>query len=177
MHEHFTEDDVEPGEQINWTKQPHFASQIGGLILGVILIPFGGIGLLLLASIYLNLKYTTYSLTNKALYKKTGWLSDTVQRVSLEKIQDTEYSQSWAEKKFGFGTIDFSTAGGSGTELQFRAISDPQKSRKEINELSSKLEEKKKVSNQVTQTADQQELARELKETRENLEKVIELLE
>lgn len=175
MSEQFTREDVESGEEIIWTAQPHYASKIGSIAAAVFMIPFAGLGLLMIPGIYLQLNYTTYALTDKALYKKTGWLSNKVKRVPLERIQNTEYSRSWVERQFGFGTVEVSSAGGSGTELSFRAVPDPKELQQKINELSNRAEKNKAESKRVAQTADQEELAKELKATRENLEDVIEL--
>lgn len=175
MSEQFTEEDVESGEQLIWTAQPHYASKIGAIAAAIIMIPFAGIGLLLIPGIYLNLNYTTYALTDKALYKKTGWLSNNVKRVPLERIQNTEYSRSWVERQFGFGTVEVSSAGGAGTELSFKAVPEPKQLQQKINELSNRAEKTKAESKKVAQTANQEELAKELKATRENLEEIVEM--
>lgn len=178
MSDKFTQEDVESGEEIIWTAQPHYASKMGAITTAIFLIPVMGIGLFMLPGIYLNLNYTTYALTDKALYKKTGWLSNKVKRVPLERIQNTEYSRSWIERQFEFGTVEVSSAGGSGTELSFKAVPKPKEIQQKINELADQAEQKRaEAKRSGPKAASQEELAKELKATRENLEEVIRVFE
>jgi uncharacterized membrane protein YdbT with pleckstrin-like domain len=72
--------------------------------------------------------------TTDALYKKTGVLSRDVQRIDFGKVQNTSYSQGFFGTRFGYGTVDISTAGGSGIEMQFQSVPEP----REVQELLNK---------------------------------------
>jgi uncharacterized membrane protein YdbT with pleckstrin-like domain len=64
--------------------------------------------------------------TTSALYRKTGVLSRNVQRIEFDKFQDTSYRQAFLWNEFGYGTVDVSTAGGTGVEMSFDSVRDPQ---------------------------------------------------
>nr|WP_222919642.1 PH domain-containing protein [Natrinema sp. SYSU A 869] len=91
-----------------------------GLPLSIVLI-----GIVIIASEYLRVTNTHYVVTNRALYKKTGVLSRDVKRIEHGKVQDISYSQSALGTHFGYGTVEVSTAGGSGIEMAFKSVPDP----------------------------------------------------
>jgi uncharacterized membrane protein YdbT with pleckstrin-like domain len=74
---------------------------------------------------HLQYTNTNYVVTNRGLYSKRGILSRDVQQIGFDKIQNLSYSQSAPGSSFGYGSVDISTAGGSGVELKFRSIPDP----------------------------------------------------
>lgn len=173
---HFKSEDV-GDEDIKWTGNPKLESQIGGIISGLIMIPFAGIGILILIGIYIKVNYTTYAVTDKALYHKKGMLSDKTKRVPLTKIQNTEYSRSWIEKQFEFGTVEISTAGSSGKELKFDAVPEPQEVQEMINKLSQEYKNNQQNSDQVKRKETDEDIKEEVVETRKNLEAIVEYLE
>jgi uncharacterized membrane protein YdbT with pleckstrin-like domain len=92
------------------------------------------VGIPILVGSYLSHRNTRYVVTTTALYRKTGVLSRNVQRVEFDKVQDTSYRQSAFGSYFGYGTVDVSTAGGTGIELSFSNVADPQALQRRINE-------------------------------------------
>jgi uncharacterized membrane protein YdbT with pleckstrin-like domain len=170
--DHFTEDDI-GDEMIKWSGNPAIESQIGSIITGIIMLPFAGMGILVLIGTYIKVNYTTYAITDKALYKKRGMLSEKTKRVPLSKIQNTEYSRSFFEKRFEFGTVEVSSAGSSGKELSFSSVSNPKDVQELINELSNK--NKSTNTNQNINKTDQ-DLKKEVVKTRENLEEIVDYL-
>lgn len=169
---HFTQDDI-GNESIKWSGNPAIESQIGAIITGIIMLPFFGVGIFILISTYIKVNYTTYAITDKALYKKRGMLSDKTKRVPLSKIQNTEYSRSFFEKQFGFGTVEVSSAGSSGKELSFSSVSSPKDVQELINEISDK--NKSRSSNKDINT--DEDLKKEVVRTRKNLEDIASYLE
>jgi uncharacterized membrane protein YdbT with pleckstrin-like domain len=115
---------LEAGESIQWASTPHKYSLVGafavGIPLSVVLI-----GIPIVVAAYLQYTNTNYVITNRGLYSKRGILSRDVQQIGFDKIQNISYSQSALGSYFGFGSVDVSTAGGSGVELQLRSIPDP----------------------------------------------------
>jgi len=83
------------------------------------------IGIPIVAASYLQYTNTNYVVTNRGLYSKRGVLSRDVQQIGFDKVQNSSYSQSALGSYFGYGSVDISTAGGSGIELQFRSIPAP----------------------------------------------------
>ncbi|MFB6191564.1 MAG: PH domain-containing protein [Candidatus Nanohaloarchaea archaeon] len=75
--------------------------------------------------------FTDYVVTDQALYRKSGIFSRNVQKIGYDKVQNTSFSQGILGKAFGYGNVEISTAGGSGVEMRFRAVSGP----KEVQEL------------------------------------------
>ena len=123
---------LDEGEEVLWADTPHQYSLVPALVVGLPLSLFL-VGIPIVVSAYLTYKNTNYVVTSAALYKKTGVLSRSVQRIEFDKVQDTSYSQSFFGGQFGYGTVDISTAGGAGVELSFQSVSDPQELQTLIN--------------------------------------------
>ena len=116
---------LEDGEELVWTGEPALLGYTGVFALGIVLIPLFGVGLLVIAAAYLQLKNTAYVITTDSVFKKTGVLSRTVTDIGHENIQDTGYRQSVFGRYFDFGTVQISTAGGSGVEMSLDHVADP----------------------------------------------------
>lgn len=115
---------LEDGEEIRWASTPHKYSIVPALVVGLPL-SLVLIGIPLIAASYLQYTNTNYVVTNKGLYSKRGILSRDVQQIGFDKVQNISYSQSAVGSSLGYGSVDVSTAGGSGVELQFRSIPNP----------------------------------------------------
>ena len=115
---------LEDDESIQWASTPHKYNLVPAFIIGI---PLSVVllGIPILVGSYLQYTNTNYVVTNKGLYSKRGILSRDVQQIGFDKIQNISYSQSALGSSFGYGSVDISTAGGSGVELQFRSIPDP----------------------------------------------------
>lgn len=115
---------VDDDESIRWASTPHKYSVVPGLVIGIPL-SFVLIGIPILVGSYLQYTNTNYVVTNKGLYSKRGILSRDVQQIGFDKVQNISYSQSAVGSSLGYGSVDVSTAGGSGVELKFRSIPEP----------------------------------------------------
>ncbi|ELZ49203.1 hypothetical protein C463_00010 [Halorubrum californiense DSM 19288] len=115
---------LEDDEEIRWASTPHKYSLVPALVVGIPL-SLVLIGIPIVAASYLQYKNTNYVVTNKGLYSKRGILSRDVKQIGFEKVQNISYSQSAIGSSLGYGSVEVSTAGGSGVELQFRSIPDP----------------------------------------------------
>jgi uncharacterized membrane protein YdbT with pleckstrin-like domain len=121
---------LDEDEEIVWSGKPHESSLIPALVVGVplsILL----VGVFIIAAAYFQRENTEYVVTTDALYRKSGILSRSVQRVDFEKVQNTSYSQGFFGQQFGYGNIEVSTAGGAGVEMAFQSVPDP----KDVQEL------------------------------------------
>jgi len=127
---------LDEDEELRWVGQPATASLASAFIWGIVLTPLLGLGLLIIAASLVSVFNTDYVVTNKSLYHKSGVLSTNIESVGLDRIQNTEYSQSFMGKQFGYGTIEISTAGSSGADLSFRSIENPRDVRDLVNRLS-----------------------------------------
>lgn len=124
---------LDDGETVLWADTPHPYSIAPALLVGIPLSIFL-VGLFVIAAAYLNYTNTNYVVTTAALYRKTGVLSRSVQRIEFDKVQDTAYQQGFLGAQFGYGTVNVSTAGGSGVEMSFQSVSQPQELQSLVNE-------------------------------------------
>ncbi|KAB1188670.1 MULTISPECIES: PH domain-containing protein [Haloferax] len=88
-------------------------------------------GLLFPVWSYLRVTNTRFVVTNRALYRKTGVFSRTVQRVSLDRVQNSTFSQGITGSLFDYGTVSVEAAGGG--EIQFEDVDDPREVRTVID--------------------------------------------
>lgn len=129
-----------PEESIVWEGRPRLSTVAGSLAVGVVLL--GG-GLLAGATVdprlaalallgppiplwaALRVRHTTYLVTTRALWVKTGVFGRSVRRVTLSRVQNTAYAQSVRGSLFGYGTVTAEVAGGS--DVRFRRVSEPRR--------------------------------------------------
>lgn len=164
---------LDEDEEIIWSGEPRIQSIVPALMIGVPL-SVVGIGLLIIAGAYLHIKNTDFVVTNQGLYKKTGVLSRSVQKIGFGKVQNISFSQSALGNYFGYGNVEVSTAGGSGVEMRFNAIEGP----KEVQELINrqiKEDEGGKVKKAKDKVLDQ--ILSEMKKTREAVENIRDKME
>lgn len=120
-------------EEIVWAGGPDRRTLIPAFAIGIPL-AIVLIGIVIIVSEYLRVTNTHYVVTNRALYAKTGVLSRDVKRIEHEKVQDISYSQSALGTHFGYGSVEVSTAGGSGVEMAFKSVPDPKAVQRTISE-------------------------------------------
>lgn len=124
---------LENGEEVVWADGPDRRTLVPAFLVGIplsILL----VGVFVILAGWLQVKNTDYVVTNRALYKKTGTFSRDVQRIDYDKVQNISYSQSALGNYFGYGSVDISTAGGSGVEMKFRSVRSPQQVQQRISE-------------------------------------------
>jgi uncharacterized membrane protein YdbT with pleckstrin-like domain len=144
-------------EYIKWKGHPHISSQIINIVFAISLIVLGFIGLvyILLGNqnnilfhiisplfilmglislffIKFHIKYTRYVLTDSAVYKQTGWISDKVTKIPVDQLQTITYEQSIPEKLLNFGTVGMSTGGHEVIELEFKSVKNPKRVHRDI---------------------------------------------
>jgi len=124
---------LDEDESVLWADTPHEMSLVPAFVVGIPL-SLVLVGIPILVGAYFSHRNTNYVVTTAALYVKTGILSRNVQRVEFDKVQDTSYRQSFFGAQFGYGTVDVSTAGGTGVEMSFSNVADPQSLQARINE-------------------------------------------
>ncbi len=142
--------DAEPGEIIFFDGHPSWLSMAGlfgrgllaavaaGALAGVItalsaghvqvgwvMIAVLAVFVLLLALGQIQRLKTTYSITNQRLTIETGIFSRRLRQTRIERVQNVNASQSFAERILHIGTVDFDTAGEADYDFSFRGVSDP----------------------------------------------------
>jgi uncharacterized membrane protein YdbT with pleckstrin-like domain len=106
----------------------------------------------------INIRFTDYLVTSEGLYRKNGIFSRSVQKIGFEKVQNISFSQGILGKKFGYGNIEISTAGGSGIEMRFGSIENP----KEVQQLINKQIKNEKAEESNGKENSQTELLGEI---------------
>ena len=134
-------------ETVVWEGRPRLTTVLGSVGLGLGITLLGGwlavsvdpllaavglIGLVIPIWSYLWIQRTTYLVTTRAVWEKTGVLGRSVRRVSLSKVQNTAYEQSARGSLFGYGTVTIEVAGGR--DLAFRRIDNPRPVQEAIND-------------------------------------------
>lgn len=158
---------LDEDEEVLWEGEPRMKSIIPAVVIGAPL-SLVGIGLLIIIGAYLNIKNTSFVVTNQGLYKKQGVLSRNVQKIGFDKVQNISFSQGIFGNHFDYGNIEISTAGGSGVEMRFNSIDQP----REVERIINKHLKKEKEKTGTTEKRDQDEVVNELKEIKGLLEEI-----
>jgi len=137
---------LDDGEEVLWASTPHKSSLVSALVVGIPL-SFVLVGIPILAAAYLSFKNTNYVVTTRGLYRKRGIFSRDVKQIGFDKVQNISYSQTAIGARLGYGSVEISTAGSSGVELQFRNIPTPA----EIQELISREIERREDGGRETE--------------------------
>jgi len=102
-----------------------------GFILCLVLIPAGGLGLLILLTGHLKNKASKLSVNGNEILFEKGLLSKERSEVNLSSVRTTKVKQSFFNRIFGVGTIEIYTAGDS-PEIIASGMPDPNKIRELI---------------------------------------------
>lgn len=162
---------LDEDEEVLWNGEPRMKSIIPAVIIGVPLSVMG-IGLLIIIGAYLQIKNTSFVVTNQGLYKKQGVLSRNVQKIGFGKVQNISFSQGITGNYFNYGNIEISTAGGSGVEMRFNSIDQP----REVEQIINRHLKKEKESTGTTEQRSGDEVVKELREIKGLLEEMNEKL-
>lgn len=165
---------LDEDEEVIWSGEPRIQSIAPAIAVGVPLIPFFGLGLILIVASYLTIKNTDFVVTSQGLYKKTGIVSRSVQKIGFGKVQNISFSQGVFGNYFGYGNVDISTAGGSGVEMKFNAVNKP----KEVQELINR-QIKEDEGGKVKKAKDKvmEQILSEMKKTRKAVESIRDKME
>jgi hypothetical protein len=142
----YTEQHLLPGERIVYQGRLHLLPFLPGYILGGLLTIAGVIGLGLeiwwlaivsflvavpvLASAYIAHASSEFSITNKRVVIKTGWIRRNTHETMLSKVETIGVDQSLFGRLLDYGTITVVGTGGS-TE-PFRNIASPLEFRRQV---------------------------------------------
>lgn len=125
---------------------PYLQGYLEGDYVAIIEWAFVAIGGLLV--IYFFVKYlrwinTLYVLTDQRVMIKRGFISRSIEDMSLNMITNIEMGQSALQRFLGYGTIIFSSEGGNLDDLIWKYVPNPLKVRSEVQSaLSSRLKPK-----------------------------------
>lgn len=159
---------LDDDEEVLWKGEPRMKSIIPAAIIGIPMIPVLGMGLLIIGGAYLQIKNTSFVVTNQGLYKKQGVLSRNVQKIGFDKVQNISFSQGITGNYFNYGNIEISTAGGSGVEMRFNSIDQP----REVEQIINKHLKKEKESTSTSREGSGDEVVEELREIKGLLKEI-----
>lgn len=111
------------GEQIVYTGHVSMWSLTLPILLGVVLLPLFGVGLIFLLIAFIRYKSTEVAITNRRVIAKFGFISRKTIEMSLAKVESVQVDQSLLGRIFDFGTLVVSAAGNP--QAPIPGISDP----------------------------------------------------
>ena len=113
--------------------KPSKWSLVGPFIVGLALTPFYGIGLLIIISSYITYKTTEYSITNKKVLMKRGFIRRRTDELMLKKVEGVDVDQGIQGRILGYGNLVFT---GTGSQLvTFFMVPNPLAKKVELQDL------------------------------------------
>jgi uncharacterized membrane protein YdbT with pleckstrin-like domain len=107
------------------------------ILLGIVLLPLFGLGLVFLAWVWILYKTTELAITNKRIIAKFGFISRSTIEINLPKVESVQVDQGVMGRMLDYGTI---IVAGAGTpNLSIPGAADPLEFRKHFMEASDKL--------------------------------------
>ena len=98
------------------------------IVLGLLLLPVFGLGLLLWIAVWIIYISTELAITNKRIIAKSGLIERKTMEMFLEKVESIQVDQGLLGRIFDFGSITISGTGGDKSPI--RNISAPLEFRK-----------------------------------------------
>ncbi len=104
-------------EVLAWSGRPAWKALWAPIVLGILLLPAFGIGLIVIMFTIILRYSREYAITNKRVYARGGILSRSNLDTSLDRITESGVSQGWLGRRFRFGNIYLNTTGGGGLPI------------------------------------------------------------
>jgi uncharacterized membrane protein YdbT with pleckstrin-like domain len=120
------------GEHVVLQARISWWSQLPMMILGLLLLPVMGVGLILWAVAVARYFTTEMAITNKRVIAKFGIISRRTVEINLQRIESIQVHQSIVGRILNYGSIIVSGAGNP--QAPIPGISDPLRFRKEFSE-------------------------------------------
>ena len=86
----YVEDTLMGDEKVLFKAEVSWWSQIATIIAGILLLPFYGIGLILLIKAFLTVKSTEMAFTNKRGVAKVGFISRSTIELKVDKVESLQ---------------------------------------------------------------------------------------
>ena len=120
------------GEHVLYETKISQWTQLPMVLLGVILLPVFGVGLICWIIAYVRYKTTEMAVTNKRVVAKFGFIGRRTIEMNLSKVVTIEVSQGILGRIFGFGSLIVS---GSGvTQEPVPGVENPMEFRRQVME-------------------------------------------
>jgi uncharacterized membrane protein YdbT with pleckstrin-like domain len=108
------------------------------LVLGIVLLPLFGLGLVFLAWVWILYKTTEIAITNKRIIAKFGFISRSTIEINLPKVESVQVDQGVMGRMLDYGTIIVSGAGTP--NLSIPGAAEPLEFRKHFMEATDRLQ-------------------------------------
>ena len=118
----YIDDSLIEGERLLHRARLSWWSQIGLLILGLVLLVVVA-GLFFLIWAWINMRSTEIAITNRRIIAKFGFIRRSTVEINLEKVEALRVEQTFMGRILNYGTIFISGAGTSVAPM--RDIADP----------------------------------------------------
>ena len=102
------------------------------IILGILLLPLFGLGLIFLIWVFVIYRTTEIAITNKRVIAKFGLISRRTVEINLQKIESIQVDQNVVGRLLDYGTLN--VAGAGTPNLTAPGIADPLQFRKRFME-------------------------------------------
>jgi uncharacterized membrane protein YdbT with pleckstrin-like domain len=109
----YVEDALVEGERILHLGRISWWSLAPQLLLGVLLLPLLGLGLVLLVGAFITHRSTELAVTNRRLIVKRGFIRRQTHEMSLSKVESLQVEQGLLGRMLNFGSVHFSGTGAS----------------------------------------------------------------
>ncbi len=127
----YVDSNLGAGEEVISRATVTWFSVLLPLILGVLLLPFYGFGLIIIIPCVLKITSTELALTNKRIVAKFGFIRRETVELRLERVESISVSQGIFGRIFNYGSIVVKGSGGTGAPIPY--IKNPLDFRRYIN--------------------------------------------
>jgi uncharacterized membrane protein YdbT with pleckstrin-like domain len=119
----YIEGALTPGEQLLHTAHVSLWSLWVPLLIGAILLPAFGLGLIAWGYAYVQYKTTEVAVTSKRVIVKRGFISRQTVEINIQRIESVQVDQTVMGRMLGFGSLVL--AGGGTPQAPILGISEP----------------------------------------------------
>lgn len=119
----YVEQNLMTGERVLYRAQVSIWALVPLIVLGVLLIPAAGFGLVLLIWAWVIYKTTEFAVTDKRVIAKTGLVSRRTVEMFLDKVESLNVEQGILARLLDYGTV--TVVGTGATREPIRSISAP----------------------------------------------------
>ena len=102
-----------PGERVVHVGRTSLWSVWHLLVVGLLLLPAFGLGLVLWAVAYVRIRSTELAVTTKRLIVKHGFIRRNTIEININKVESIQVNQSLMGRMLGFGTLIIAGTGAS----------------------------------------------------------------
>ena len=113
-------------EQVVKICRPAWRSYPKNLILGILLLPLFGVGIVFLVMMAWDRWNKLYTITNKRVVVRHGVFSRFIDEVDIPHIRSMNLDQRALERLLGYGDLLIDASGNAGAEIVMKGISRPE---------------------------------------------------